>query len=151
MVTTVRGFCGIGIYLPKREINVGGLWRHAFAFGADFIFTIGERYKRQAADTTCASRHVPLFCFVDEADFTAHLPADSSLIGIEIAEGSVPLKRFVHPERCVYILGAEDIGIPKAILDTCESVVEIPADFCLNVATTGAIVLYDRQCKNEQD
>lgn len=42
-----KGYYGIGIYETKEETNVGTLWRSAQNFGADFIFTIGARYKTQ--------------------------------------------------------------------------------------------------------
>ena len=35
------GYFGIGVYRLKTEANHGTLWRSAFQFGADFIFTIG--------------------------------------------------------------------------------------------------------------
>jgi hypothetical protein len=35
----VRGYFGIGIYHGKTEENIGTLWRSAYAYGADFVFT----------------------------------------------------------------------------------------------------------------
>jgi len=139
-----RGYCGIGIYNVKHDVNVGGLWRHAHAFGASFVFTIGRRYRREASDTTKAYRHLPMFRYEDAEDFLSHRPRDCQLVGIEIADGSIPLQKFYHPERAIYLLGAEDHGIPDWLLDQCQSIVEIPTRFCLNVASTGAVVLYDR-------
>lgn len=49
-----RGYFGIGIYNPKTETNMGTLWRSAYNFGADFIFTIGMRYKKMGSDTAKA-------------------------------------------------------------------------------------------------
>jgi len=65
------------------------------------------------------------------------------LVGIEIDDISVPLYTFIHPQRCAYLLGAEDTGLDDAAC-LCDSVIEIPSSYCLNVATTGAIVMYDR-------
>ena len=42
--------------------------------------------------------------------------------------------------------GAEDHGLPDSILEG-HPVVEIPCDWCLNVATAGSLVLYDRLVK----
>jgi len=143
----MRGYCGIGIYNVKHDVNVGGLWRHAQAFGASFIFTIGRRYQKEASDTTKAYRHTPMFCYKDVEAFLANRPRDCQLVGIEIDDRSTPLPGFNHPERAIYLLGAEDHGIPAWLLDKCQYVVEIPSRFCLNVASTGAIVLYDRTTK----
>ena len=146
----MRGYFGIGIYNVKSEVNVGGLWRHAQAFGASFVFTIGRRYRRQASDTTAAMRHVPMFHYEDVEDFLSHRPKDCYLIGVEIVAGSVPLGEFDHPERAIYLLGAEDHGLPPWLIEKCQHVVEIPTRLCLNVASTGAIVMYDRDTKQRE-
>jgi len=138
-----RGYFGIGIYHPKFEENIGGLWRSAHALGASFIFTIGARYKYQPTDTSKAHRHIPLFEFSDLSCFMSGKPRDCVLVGIEIDDISVPLYTFIHPQRCAYLLGAEDTGLDDAAC-LCDSVIEIPSSYCLNVATTGAIVMYDR-------
>jgi tRNA G18 (ribose-2'-O)-methylase SpoU len=144
-----RGFCGIGIYLPKYDINIGGLWRSAFAFNADFIFTIGEKYEHEAQDTCRAPRHLPLFTFRDADDFFAHRPEGASVVGIELTPDAVCLHDFVHPTRAVYVLGRENSGLPQEVLSRCDAVVQIPTPRvpCLNVVTAGSIVLYDRFVK----
>jgi tRNA G18 (ribose-2'-O)-methylase SpoU len=96
-------------------------------------------------DTTKAYRHLPLFHFKDIADFQAHVPRDCSVVGVEYP-GKRQLGNFCHPERTVYLLGAEDKGLSKKAKAACESLVEIPTQTCLNVAAAGAIVMYDRTC-----
>ena len=104
----MRGYCGIGIYNGKTEVNVGTLWRSAYCFDADFIFTIGKRYKKQASDTVQAHRHIPLWHFDTFEDFHKHIPYDCQLVGVELCDGAKQLETFVHPERAIYILGQED-------------------------------------------
>ena|SRR3990167_5044339 len=142
-----RGFFGIGIENGKTIENVGTLWRTAQAFGVDFIFTIGGRYYRQNSDTTKAWKHLPLHEYGSVDDFFRSKPRDSEVVGIEIADGSVPLPRFQHPERAIYLLGAEDIGISSEARRQCSRLVVIPSSLCLNVAVAGSIVLYDRLAK----
>ena len=142
-----RGFWGIGIYSPKKIENIGVLWRSAHVFGASFIFTIGSRYSRQPSDTTNASFHVPLYEYKTFEDFQLHCPKATSLVAIEQTPKARSLVHFVHPERCVYLLGAEDLGLPIQILDAAQSVVAIDTAFCLNVAVAGSIVVYDRVSK----
>ena len=31
--------------------------------------------------------------------------------------GGTPLKDFVHPDRAIYLLGSEDNGLPKSVLE----------------------------------
>ena len=66
---------------------------------------------------------------------------------MELDENSVPLETFVHPERCIYLLGAEDHGIPKSLLDKCYATVQLVGDYCYNVSVAGSIVMYDRKVK----
>lgn len=140
-----RGFFGVGIYHTKNALNVGGLWRSAHNFGADWIFTIGRRYRTQASDTTKATKHVPLYEFETFADFRRHTPRDTLIVAVELDPRAVALPEFQHPERAVYLLGAEDSGIPADVLQECHRIVQIPGAIrCLNVASAGSIVMYDR-------
>ncbi len=143
----IRGYFGIGIYHTKTEINVGTLWRSARNFGAAFIFTIGRRYRQQASDTTNTQQHIPLYHFETFEDFRHHRPMDCPLIGIEQTDTSVSITGFKHPSRAIYLLGAEDHGLPPEILSRCQSVVHIDTPMCLNVAVAGSIVMFDRAAK----
>lgn len=142
-----RGFYGIGVEHPKTVHNVGTVWRTAFNLGAAFIFTIGRRYPKQASDTIKSWRHVPFYEYADLDSLIGHLPFGCQLVGVELADEATPLPDFPHPERACYLLGAEDHGLTRAARAACHHVVEIPSQRCLNVATAGAIVLYDRNTK----
>ena len=139
-----RGYFGIGVYYPKTEHNIGTLWRSAYQFGAAFIFTIGRRYKRQSSDTLKAVRHIPLYNYECLDDFLANRPLSCILAGIEM--GGSSLESFCHPVRCIYLLGAEDNGLPSSVLERCNCVVSIPTvgPVSLNVSVAGSIVMYDR-------
>lgn len=142
-----RGYYGIGVYLSKSKENIGSLFRTAFILNAQYIFTIGQRYDLQKSDTVKAYRNIPLFQYNSFEEFYSTIPKDCKLIGIELCDRSVPLTNFVHPERCIYLLGAEDYGLPKDIIDKCNAVVQLPGKFSLNVSIAGSIVMYDRVAK----
>jgi tRNA G18 (ribose-2'-O)-methylase SpoU len=142
-----RGFCAIGIEGPKTEANVGTLWRSAVCLGADFIFTVNHRYQRQASDTVAAWRNIPLFQYEDADDFRQHRPFDVPLIGVELTDEASSLERFVHPERALYLLGPEDGTLSPKMQRQCQSIVRFQSSYCLNVASAGTVVLYDRQQK----
>lgn len=149
-----RGYFGIGIVAGKTPDNVGGLWRSAHAFGANFIFTVGARYPKraQATDTTEAWKHVPFFEYDSIWDFSDAIPRGCSVVGIECDDSLITrsLVSFDHPERVIYVLGAEDRGIPMEMLQLCDALIEIPTTYCLNVATAGTVVLYDRVQKTSR-
>jgi tRNA G18 (ribose-2'-O)-methylase SpoU len=147
-----RGYFGIGIENTKTEINIGTLWRSANLFGAAFIFTIGKRYSKQHSDTMRSERHIPLYDYSDFAEFYSHLPHSCQLVGVELVANSLCLPDFEHPERAVYLLGAEDHGLSKVALERCHHIVEIPTakPFSLNVAVSGSLVMYDRYSRNSK-
>ena len=141
-----RGYFGIGVYHPKTESNIGTLWRSAYNFGAEFIFTVGRRYKAQASDTTKTFRHIPLFEYTSFEDFKSHLPYNCRLVFIEQTAEAKDIKNFVHPERAIYLLGAEDSGIPEKFMKGFQTIF-IDTPMCLNVAVAGSIIMFDRQNK----
>jgi len=149
---SARGYFGIGIYHPKREVNVGGVWRAGHLYGASFVFTVGARYDRQHADTSKAHRHLPLFHYADIADLRRHLPYGAPLVGVELDPSSVPLHQYDHRDRAVYLLGAEDHGIPQDVLAQCHDVVQIASaqPWSMNVAQAGAVLLHDRHVKQTE-
>ncbi|WP_424968371.1 TrmH family RNA methyltransferase [Dinoroseobacter sp. S375] len=98
-----KGYFGIGIYETKETGNVGTLWRSAMNSGADYIFTIGARYKRQRTDTTKTWRNIPLFEFKDWDDFVSHAPRDAELVFIEQTDDAKPLQTYRHPKQAIYV------------------------------------------------
>lgn len=142
----MRGFFAIGIVHGKKGHNTGSLLRSAHALGAAFVFTVGKRYDKETTDTTRAMRHVPLFHFRTVAELKERMPRDARLIGVEIDPRACPLSRFVHPERAVYLLGAEDRGLNESERAACNVLVQVDAStLCLNVAVAGAIVMWHRR------
>lgn len=142
-----RGFFEIGIYHPKTVTNLGTLWRSAFQLGASGIFTIGHRYQAMCSDTVKAWRHVPLRHFADFDAFNDARPRDARLIAVEM--GGVSLRGYSHPQQAIYLLGAEDHGLPPEILARCQAVVSLDAvrTASFNVAVAGSLVMYDRLTK----
>lgn len=143
-----RGFFGIGIQHTKTEQNIGTLWRSASIMGASFIFTIGKRYKKQASDTMQSWRHIPLYNYETFDEFYKAMPYDCQLVGIELDDKSEPIETFKHPERCIYLLGAEDNGLTKEAIDKCHKIVQLPGDYCMNVSVAGSIMMYDKILKS---
>ena len=139
-----RGYFGIGIYHTKKEVNVGTLWRSAHQLGAAFIFTIGRRYKKQASDTGKAYLHLPLYHYLDWDEFKSHMPKNCLNVAVEM-DGAA-LSTFAHPERAIYILGAEDHGLPDVIVEDCNMMVSVEAinQSSYNVSVAGSTVMYNR-------
>lgn len=140
----MRGYFGIGIDGGNKPMNHGNLFRTAHAFGASFVFTVGADagVRAMRSDTSKTHASVPLY-HCDTLDDLA-LPVGCALVAVELSDDAVDLPSFHHPRAAAYILGAEMFGLSPETLDRADHVIKIPTKFSLNVATAGAIVMYDR-------
>lgn len=90
---------------------------------------------------------MPYFHYETFDDFYNNLPKGAMLVGVEMDEKAVPLETFMHPRRCVYLLGAEDHGLSKKAIEKSHFLVKFKSQLSLNVSVAGSIVMYDRQSK----
>ena len=137
-------YFGIGIQNGKTPENLGVLWRSAQNLGASFIFTIGNRYAKQACDTHDSVKSIPYFHYDNFDEFFNHLPKGARIVGVELTDEAVDLETFHHPRRCVYLLGAEDHGLTKTAMEKSHFLVKFNSQLSLNVSVAGSIVMYDR-------
>ncbi len=140
----MRGYFGIGVEGLSKPMNAGNLFRSAHAFGASFLFAIDAVYntRRDVADTSSAPAHLPLHEYATPADL--HLPTGCRLVGVELLDDAVDLPLFRHPGQAAYVLGPEKGSLSPELLARCDHVVKVPTRFCINVATAGAVIMYDR-------
>ena len=145
----LRGYFAVGAERISKPLNLGNLMRSAHAFGASFVFTVDAHHTItkpgagfSKADTSKTPAHVPYYQWSDLAQMV--LPAGCELVGIELTENARDLPSFRHPLRAAYVLGAERGSLTPAMIERCDHIVKIPTAFCINVATAGAIVMYDR-------
>jgi len=146
----LRGYFAIGIEGVSKAGNLGNLIRTAHAFGAAFVFTLKPELKNMSAkslakaysDTSKTADHVPFFEFDSLDDLV--LPKGCQLVAIELTDEAHDIPTFHHPLKAAYILGSERYSVSKETLQKCDHVIKIPTKFSLNVATAGAIVMYDR-------
>ena len=139
-----RGYSAIGVEGISKAVSLGNLLRSAHAFGASFVFTIGadETAIEIRHDTSKAWTHLPLYHWRSLADL--RLPKGCNLVGVEILDEAHDLPSFPHPLRAAYVLGPERGALSPELAARCQHLVRIPAAFSLNLATAGAIVMYNR-------
>ena len=140
----MRGYFAIGAERISKPMNMGNLLRSAHAFGAKFFFTIGAhpRAFEAKSDTSKAVHHLPVYHWANADEM--FLPLQCKLVGVELIEGATDLPSFRHPLHAAYVLGPELGVLSGALLSRCDHIIKIPTAFCINVATAGAIVMYDR-------
>jgi tRNA G18 (ribose-2'-O)-methylase SpoU len=143
-----EGYAAIGVFRGKTEHNIGTLWRSAYILGAAYIFTVDKKYKKQSSDVLRAWSRIPLFHYNTFDELLANIPYDCRLVGVEIDDNATWLSEFEHPQRAIYLLGAEDTGLPQEVRDKCHFLIKLPGNSSLNVGVTGSIVLHDRVSKN---
>ena len=61
------------------------------------------------------------------------LPHGAQLVAVEM--GGTPLADFEHPPRAVYVLGAEDAGIPGLLLKACQHHVRPQPAWCSTIGS----------------
>lgn len=142
--TRPRGFFAIGVFNPKTPANMGTLWRSAAALGAAYTFQIGGRFRPESTNTTKSWKTIPHFVYIDLDVFHESIPYAVIPVAVELTNDARPIKNYVHPEAAVYLLGAEDNGLPARALSMCRDTVILPGAQCLNVAVAGSILMYDR-------
>lgn len=137
-------YFGIGIYQPKTEHNIGTLWRTAHIFGASFIFVIGGKYTKHASDILKVWSKIPLLQFDTIQAFLDTCPYSCKIVGLELHETAIPIHQYTHPDRAIYLLGSENNGLPKQLIDKCHDLIQLPGARSLNVAVAGSITVFDR-------
>ena len=140
----MRGYFAVGVERISKPMNLGNLVRSSHAFGASFFFTVGAEYRAAEArsDTSKAQGHMPVYSWKSIDDMV--LPQGCTLVGVELTDDAIELPSFGHPLRAAYVLGPERGSLSPAMLARCRHVIKIPTTFCINVATAGAVVMYDR-------
>lgn len=130
--------------MPKTASNIGSALRAAHCYGVGMVAHTGQRYRHAGTDTMKAYRHLPL---VQTDDLRSIVPFDCIPVAVDLIEGARCLTQYTHPERAFYIFGPEDGTLGKGILDWCAHRVYVPTAFCMNLAATVNVVLYDRMAK----
>lgn len=144
MEKTMRGYAAIGLDNPKTPANVGSALRACGCYGASMLAVSGKRYKPAATDTMKQHRHMPLIMC---DDLRTVIPYDCVPVAVDLVEDATPLQDYKHPERAFYIFGAEDGTLGERTLSWCRDKVFIPTKYCMNLAATVNVVLYDRLAK----
>lgn len=147
----MRGFSVIGLVNPKSSLNVGSALRAAGCYDASLVVISGNRPEhymgRIATDTQKAYRSIPTQRVADVFDAC---PYDCIPVAVDLVPGARNLVDFEHPERAFYIFGPEDGTLGKAVTDRCKFSVMVPTSFCMNLAATVNVVLYDRLAKQQR-
>lgn len=141
----MSGYSSIGLVRPKNRFNIGSVLRAAHCYGASLVATENARARIKAStDTQKAYRHIPTIRADNIFDAA---PYGSTPIAVDLIEGAESLVDFEHPRTAFYIFGPEDGTLGKRVTDRCASAIFVPTNYCMNLAATVNVVLYDRMVK----
>ena len=135
-----RGYCAVGLVGCKTESNYGGAMRSAIVFDVAMVEIVGARFHKQSSDVSRSWRKIPVL--VCESPI---IPFDCVPVAVEL--GGKDLRDYQHPGRAIYFFGPEDGGLSSTIVQACRDRVTIPGRYCLNLASSVSILLYDRESK----
>jgi tRNA(Leu) C34 or U34 (ribose-2'-O)-methylase TrmL len=140
-----RGFSSIGLFRPKNIYNIGGVMRAAACYGAAMVAIQGDRTRVSSGqDVGKAYRHIPV---LRGEDLFALIPFDTIPIAVDLVPEAHSLPDFKHPERAFYIFGPEDGTLGNQHLSRCKYAISVPTRYCMNLAATVNVILYDRLAK----
>jgi tRNA(Leu) C34 or U34 (ribose-2'-O)-methylase TrmL len=139
-----RGFAAIGLDRCKNPHNLGSVLRAAHCYDASLVVVGGGRVQRASTDTTKAWKHIPC---LEASNVMDAIPYSAVPVVIELSDSARSLPQFTHPERAFYIFGPEDGSVSRAVMERAAMVVQIPTRYCMNLAATVNVVLYDRLAK----
>ncbi len=137
--------------------NMGGLFRNAAAFGVDGVVldpTCCDPLYRKSIRVSAG--HTLSIPWAVSRDWPADLRQlreqwSMSVIGAESVDIAQPLWDVPIGKRVALLFGSEADGLSQQAIDACDHLAEIPMATgvpSLNVATSAAVFLYERQRRN---
>ncbi|MEO1490891.1 MAG: TrmH family RNA methyltransferase [Pseudomonadota bacterium] len=134
-------------------MNVGSLFRLADALGIAHLYLTGETPtppNRKIRKTSRATEDSVAFTYAPDpvAVVTDLRTAGTRIVSLEITSASQHIRRFTQDpaQPICLIVGAENEGVPDALLALSDAVVHIPMygqNSSMNVAAATAIALFE--------
>jgi tRNA(Leu) C34 or U34 (ribose-2'-O)-methylase TrmL len=146
---------------PKFPHNVGAAVRAASCYGIRQVWFTGDRVQLVGARGYRLPREERMRGYQevelrhgsagedgqrDDAFFEA-FDRDVVPVAVEVRPGSESLIDFEHPDQALYVFGAEDGTLGRAVLRHCHRFVIIPTRHCTNLSAAVYTMLYDRHAK----
>jgi tRNA (guanosine-2'-O-)-methyltransferase len=131
--------------------NVGSICRTAAAYTVDHLWLVGHTANPNDAKTQKTALGTTRYLQWDRVDGVGTAVAAARdggyrVVGIELAEGALPLHEITLADDVCLAVGHEDRGLSKAALAACDELAYLPMlgrVGSLNVATATAMAVYE--------
>lgn len=131
--------------------NVGSIARTAASYRVDKVWLAGPTPPFESAGAQRTALGTDRYLDTETVETTAAAIAAARaagyrIVGVELAEGAVPLHELGLPADVCLVIGHEDHGIGKAALEACDDVAFLPQlgkVGSLNVAVAASIAMYE--------
>ena len=136
--------------------NVGSLFRTADGFGIFEIFLCGttptpiDRFGRERSDfqkvSLGAEKTIPWKYFETTQEAIETAKSEYQIVALEQDVRSQNIETFSSEKNIALVLGTEVTGMSQEILETCDTILEIPMSGTkesFNVSIAGAIAMYE--------
>jgi tRNA G18 (ribose-2'-O)-methylase SpoU len=140
----------LALFGVSNHDNVGAIFRNAAAFGADAVLLDGaccDPLYRKAIRVGVGAQLTLPFSRLRPDEDAATLLADAGFerLALTPSPAAAALTGRPRSNRVAILLGAEGLGLPEAIIRraTAVSIPMAPGWDSLNVATAGAVALYE--------
>ena len=144
-VGRVRVHAGLALCHGRLDVNIGVAVRSAEAAGFSHVFVVGDRPLMKTAmrgtDSVVSLHMVP----DGPALVRAARVQGFQLVAVQQTPDSQPYHLTDYPPRPLFLMGAEDMGLPDSLRHAADLAVEIPMFGeidSLNVATAATTVMF---------
>ena len=130
----------------QHDINIGSIVRTANAFLAAEVHIVGRRrWNRRGAMVTDRYQHVRHHENLDALAAWAH-EAGLPIIGVDNADGAMPVEESPLPRACILLFGQEGPGLTPEAVAAADRLVEIRqfgSTRSINASAAAAIVMHE--------
>jgi tRNA (guanosine-2'-O-)-methyltransferase len=132
----------------QSPFNVGAIVRTAAAYRVDHVWCVGrtpDLADPKVGRTALGCERYLTWSIVEDGVEPARATG-YQVVGLELAEGATPLHECELSGDVALVVGHEDHGLPRAVLEACDQVAFLPLlgrVGSLNVATATAIACYE--------
>lgn len=145
------GHSSVVLQSVKYTQNLAAAIRACACFGAERVYWTGNRI--QFEDRLPREMRMKQYSNVEvlKTERPFDLTQGLTPVCVELLPGSQSLIDFTHPTNALYVFGPEDGSVSQIFRRFCHHFVYVPSVYCLNLAATVNIVLFDRIAKQRQE